>query len=221
LRSSPRREVPFAVRTFYFKAYDETGRKMTGTIEAEDRQAANAELRESGLRVYRLHDYHKLRKALQKRKKRQRLITITGTAAVVLSLVFSSLMVRYAGRERAPDIDEYRRTGIVAGNPGLIMAKTMEEREFGSYIHGVWQSFCPGAVTGLEVTKLFMSVYVSRSIRDLSDNDLEVLASNTVRALQRRFEASVCTLLVVEGDTTILEVRYNAITSSTRVKFYR
>jgi len=209
------------VRPFYYKAFDEAGHKLTGTIEAANREAAHAELRKTGLRPYAVHDYFKLKKALHKKKKRQQLITIGGTAAIVLSLVFSSLVVRYAGRERAPDIEDYKRAGLVDGNPGLIDAKDPEEREFGLFVFEVWQGFCPGAVTGIEVSKILMTVYVSRDIRDLADNDLEVLATNTARALQRQFDTSGCTLLVVEGDRTIVEVNHNAFSGSTRVKFYR
>jgi len=207
---------------FYYKAFDEAGQKRAGIIEARDRWAADAELKRTGLRPYFLHDYQQLKKVLQqKQKKRQRLIVVVGAVAVVLSAVSSGLIVRYAGRERAPQIESYRRTGLVAGSPGIIVAKTREEREFAQEILGVWQSFCPGAVSGIEVGKLLMTVYVTRKIRALPESDLEVLASHTIRALHRRFRASGCTLLVVEGDRTILEVSYNAITRSTRVKSYR
>lgn len=207
---------------FYYKAYDEAGQRRAGIIEARDRWAADAELRSTGLRPYFLHDYHRLKKALrQKQKKRQRLIVMLGTVAVVLSAIFSGLIVRYAGRQRAPVIEEYKRTGLVAGSPGVIVAKTKEEREFAMEVLDVWDTFAPGSVRGIEVGKLLMTVYVTRKIRALSDNDLEVLASHTLRALHRKFEASGCALLVVEGDTTILEVSYNAITRSTRVKSYR
>lgn len=207
---------------FYYKAYDAAGQKRTGIIEATHPHAADEELRQSGLRPYFLHDYHRLKKALhQKQKKRQRLIAMVGTAAVILSAILSGLIVRYAGRERAPEIEDYRRTGLAVGSPGLIVAQTKEEREFASEILGAWESFAPGSVRGIEVGKLLMWVHVTRKIRALPGNDLDVLASQTVGALHRRFGASVCTLLVVENDTTILEVKYDAITRSTRVKSYR
>jgi len=210
------------MKTFYYKAYDGAGGKRTGTIEARDRWTADTELRSDGLRPYFLHDYNVLKKVLrQKQKERRRAIAIVGTAAVVLSLIFSSLIVRYAGRERAPNIQEYRRSGLVAGGPGVIAAKTKEEREFGLEMYQVWQSLYPDTITGVEVSKLLMTVYVTRNIRRLSENELEMLASNTVHALQRRFQASGCTLLIVRGDKTILEVHYNTLTRSTRVKSYR
>lgn len=211
-----------AMKTFYYRAYDGAGGKRTGTIEARDRWAADAELRENGLRPYLLHDYQVLKKVLrQKQKERRRVIAIVGAAAVVVSIVFSVVIVRYAGRERPPNIEDYKRAGLVAGSPGVIGAKTKEEREFGLEIYQVWQSLYPDTITGVEVSKLLMTVYVTRDVRHLSDNELELLASNTVHALQRRFEAGGCTLLIVRGDKTILEVRYNCITRSTRVKSYR
>ncbi len=207
---------------FYYRAYDEAGQKRAGIIEARDRWAADAELRRTGLRPHFLQDYRQIKKVLrEKQKKRQRLLVIGGAVAVILSALFSALIVRYAGRERAPAIEQYKRAGLVAGRPGIITAKTKEEREFAQEVLAIWQSFCPGAVSGLEVGKLLMTVYVTREIRALPASDLEVLASHTVRALHRRFGASGCTLLVVEGDATILEVSYNSITRSTRVKSYR
>lgn len=210
------------MKTFYYRAYDGAGGKRTGTIEARDRWTADAELRKHGLRPYLLHDYQVLKKVLrQKQKERRRVIAIVGAAAVVVSIVFSIVIVRWAGRERAPNIEDYRRAGLVAGSSGVIGAETKEEREFGLEIHQAWQRFYPDTVTGVDVSKLLMTVYVTRKIRDLTDNELELLASNTVRALQRRFQASGCTVLVVEGDRTILEVHYNVLTRSTRVKSYR
>jgi hypothetical protein len=219
---SPEREVLSAVPFFYYKAYDEAGNKRTGIIEATHHHAADVELRKGGLRPYFVHDYQQLKKVLrQRQKKRQRSIAAVGTAAVILSAVLSGLIVRYAGRERAPRIEDYRRTGLVEGSPGLIVAKTKAEREFALEILDVWESFAPDSVRGVEVGKLLMWVHVTRKIRSLPHNDLEVLASQTVRALQREFGATVCTLHVMEGDAAILEVRYNAITRSTRVKSYR
>jgi len=210
------------MKTFYYKAYDGAGGKRTGTIEARDRWTADAELREDGLRPYFLHDYQVLKKILQqKQKERRRVIAIVGAAAVALSLVFSVVIVRYAGRERPPNMEDYRRSGLVAGSPSLIAAKTKEEREFGLEIYQVWQSLYPDTISGVEVSKLLMTVYVTRNVRHLSENELEMLASNTVHALQRRFEAGGCTLLVVRDDKTILEVHYNCLTRSTRVKAYR
>lgn len=210
------------MRTFYYRAYDEVGRKRTGTIEARDHWAADKELRKGGLRPYFVHDYQLLKKvSRQKQRKRRRIIAAAGTVAVVSSLVFSALIVRYAGRERPLNIEDYKRTGLVVGKQAGIVAKTEEEEEFAFEMYRVWESFCPRTVVGLEVTKLLMTVYVTRDIRDLPEKDLEVLASNTVLALQRRFGSGACTLVVIRGDTTILEASYNSITRSTRVKSYR
>ena len=211
------------MRSFFYKAHDEAGRKRTGVIEAPHREDADAELRKSGLRPYFLHDYHKLKQILhRKQRKRRQMILIGSAVTTVLAVMFSVFGVRYAGRERAPRIDDYKRTGIIEGNPGLIQADTKQQRKFALDIHGVWESFCPDVIQGIEVTNILMTVWVTRKVRNLSDNELEVLASNAVRALHRQFGANACTLLVVEGnDRTILEVNYNAITKSTRLKSYR
>jgi len=53
------------VRTFYYKAYDDTGGKRSGIIEAACREDVDAELRRNGLTPYFLHDYHKLKEMLR------------------------------------------------------------------------------------------------------------------------------------------------------------
>lgn len=217
----PGQEAASTVKTIYFRAYDETGGKRSGTMEATDVRAAATELREGGLRPYFLHDYHALKEKLRRKKKRRRIIAISGSVAVALSLLFSGLIVGYAGRERAPDIGEYEQMGLVEGAPGVVVARTKEERLFGLDIYEVWQRFSNKSVTGLEVSKFLMTVYVNKGIRHLSDKELESLAESTVRASQRHFRSSGCTLLVVENGGTILEIQYNGFTKSTTLKSYR
>ena len=216
-----RREAMPAVRSYYYRAFNEIGGKRTGTIQAPDPRAADAELRKNGLRPYFLNDVESVKKALRERKRRRRIITIVGAVAVALSIFLSGAMVRYAGRERAPDIQQYRRTGLVEEGSSIIVAGTKEEREFAQEIYNTWEGFYPGTVTGLEVKKLLMTIYVTNKVHDLSDSELELVASNTARALQRRFSTSGSTLLVVEDEIAILEVTYTAFTKSIRVKSYR
>jgi hypothetical protein len=209
------------VRLFYFRAYDQTGHKRTGAIEAPNVRAADAELRKSGLRPYFLNEYEAVRKALREKRKRERLLILGGSLAIALSLVLSGQLVRYAGRERAPDVEDYKRAGILDESSGVIVAKTKEEREFALEIYKIWDGFYPDLITGVDVKRLFMTVYVSRQVYDLSENELELLATNTTRALQRRFETSGATLLIVEGDNTVMEVNYASARQSLRVRSYR
>jgi len=210
------------VRTFYYKAYDDTGGKRSGIIEAACREDVDAELRRNGLTPYFLHDYHKLKEMLRhKEQKRRKLIALFGTAATIMAMAFSVSIVRYASRERAPRIEDYRRTGIVSGSPGLIVAKTKEQRQFAIDMLNVWQSFCPAIVRGIEVSNVLMTIYLTSNVSQLSRQELEILSSNTVRALQRQFRASGCTLLVIEDDKTILEISYNSVTKSTHVRSFR
>ena len=209
------------MRLFYFRAYDQTGHKRTGAIEAPNVRAADAELRKSGLRPYFLNEYEAVRKALREKRKRERLLILGGSLAIALSLVLSGQLVRYAGRERAPDVEDYKRAGILDESSGVIVAKTKEEREFALEIYKIWDGFYPDLITGVDVKRLFMTVYVSRQVYDLSDNELELLATNTTRALQRRFETSGATLLIVEGDNTVMEVNYASARQSLRVRSYR
>ena len=211
------------MRSFFYKAYNEAGRKRTGVIEAPRREDADAELRKSGLHPYFLHDYHKLKAIVRrKQRKRRQLIAGGGVAATILTVLFSVFIVRYAGRDRSLLIEDYKRSGIVEGNPGVIQTKTKEQRTFALNISGVWENFCPGVIQGIEVTSVLMTVWVTKKVRNLPDNELEVLSSNAVRALHRQFGSNACTLLVVEGtDKTILEVNYNGFTKATRLKLYR
>jgi hypothetical protein len=209
------------VKSFYYRAFDEAGGKKTGTIQASDQRAADAELRRGGLRPYFLNDVESVKKALRARRRRRRIIAISGGAAVALAFFLGGAMVRYAGRERPPDVQQYRQAGLIREGPNIIVADTKEEREFAQEMHDTWEGFYPGIVTGLDVKKLLMTVYVTNKVYDLAGSEVELLASNTARALQRRFNTNGCTLLVVEGETTILEVAYTALTKSTRVKSYR
>ena len=209
------------MKCFYFRAYDEAGRKRSGTMEAHDRQAADAELRKNGLRPYFVNDYEAVKKAARAQRKRHRIIVAAGAGATVFALILSGWIVEYAGRERAPNIVEYRETGLVEDSSGTIVAKTKEERDFALEIYNSWEGFYPGMITGLEVRKVLMTIYVTRRIRDLPDSELEMMASNTARALQRRFRTSGCTLLIVEGTEAAIEVYYTALPESMRVKSYR
>lgn len=205
---------------YYYKAYDGAGHKRSGTIHAANSHEAHFVLRETGLRPYFVCDYVKLRREIrQKRRRRALVATLIGAAPVAMGI--AALLVAYSGRERAPDVGAYAKTGFITGATGLIVAGDDEQRLFGSEIFQRWENFCLGAVTGIEVRKTFMVIYVNRVIRTISDEELETLATNTVRSLQRRFEVNSCSLLVVEDGKTILEVEYSAGTRSTRVKWYR
>ncbi len=209
------------VKTFYFRAYDEAGRKRSGTIPAVDRRAADAELRKINLRPYFLDDYRIVRRALHHRhRRRQKTILGLGTAAVGLSLVFGAGVVAYMSRERPITVEEYTKTGVITGVTAAIVTETEEDRQFALELYRTWDTFVPNAVTGLELKGLLLTIYVSGKIRDLSEKDLELLATNSIRAYQRRTGTSSCTLLVIEGDTTLFEVNYDAFTRFTRVKSY-
>lgn len=206
---------------FYYRAYNQAGQKISGTIKEFDLRAANVVLRDSGLRPYFLHDYRELKLVLRQRRKRRKRLLIGGAVAIALALVASGAMVGFAGRERAPNMQDLSATGFGEGLPGLIVADTKEERDFAKRIQELWEAFIPGLVEGVELKKLFMTLYVSRDVRKVDDTDLEVLATNTAKALQREFRLSGCTLWIVHNDETIMEVKYNTYAKSTTVKSYR
>ena len=214
------KDVP-AVKTIYYKAVDASGGKHSGTVEAANLRSADQELRSNGLRPYFLHDYRELKAKIRRKKKRQKIIVACGSLAIALSLLLSGALVGYAGRERPPDIESYQKGGLILGASSLISAASEEEREFGLRIREVWDSFTEETITGVEVSKVLLTVYVNKKIRRLPQNDLEVLSEHSIRALQRRFGAVGCNLLVVEGGRTILEVQYNGITKKTTIRSWQ
>ncbi|MBI4559650.1 MAG: hypothetical protein HY706_18840 [Candidatus Hydrogenedentes bacterium] len=210
------------MKAYYYKAYDEVGRKRSGTLEAPDRHAAGQELQRWGLRPYFLHDYHDFRKLLRQReKKRRRNLIIGGAVAALVCLALSAFLVSYAGRDRPPTVQEYSETGILEPISAALVAKTPEERQFGVEMYQIWHSFVPNAVDGVQVSSVLLTIHVNRRIHRLSENDLEVLATNSVRAFQRRFGSAACSLWLFEDEQKILEVDYNGFTKSTRVKAYQ
>jgi len=206
---------------FYYRAYDEVGLKRSGTIEAPDRRTADRLLRRQELRPYFLEDWRALRKAIVQKRRRQRLLAIGGAVAVLCASVLSGAMVRYAGRERALGVDDIKRIGPARAQGGMVDTQEQAEQEFAQGIKRMWDSFCPKTVTDIDATVSLMIVYVNRNIDKLTAEEVELIAGNSLKSLSRRFEASVCTLLLVEKDDTLLEMTYNAITRSTRVKWYR
>lgn len=206
--------------TFYYKAYDSTGHKRVGTIKEYNVREAQLFLRGRGLKAYFLEDVKIVRKVIRKRRLRHRIIVIGGATAIALALVGSGVLVGYAGREAAPDAGQYREAGILKGDSGAVVAITPEAREFARKIYDVWQSFAPGVITGIEARKRFMTIYVNNDIRSMSSQDLEVLASRTCQALQRHFKSAGATLLIFHDDLPIMEVKYNGLTKTTKVKTY-
>jgi hypothetical protein len=73
----------------------------------------------------------------------------------------------------------------------------------------------------MEVSRPLLTIYVNRDIHRLPEKEFEILVSNTVRRLHRRFGSKACTVLVVEGAATIAEANYVGLTKSTQLKLYR
>lgn len=210
-----------AVRAYYFRAYDEAGHKRSGTLEAHDRQAAAFELRKSGLRPYFVHDYQAFLKSLRDRQKQRKRIIVWGSVAIVIALIYSGWLITHSGQERGPKVSEYAEAGFLKGAVAAKVGNTPEEREFASEMMKVWQQLAADAVRGIEINKVLMTVSVKKSIHQLSDSEIELLATTTAKSFQRRFGMGACEVWVVENDETILEVSYNAGTKAIRVKTYR
>ena len=202
------------MRTFYYKAHDGDGKKQTGTIEAESHRVAITVLRMSGLKPYSVHDYQKAKSKLRRR------FLIGGGVAILLAMVSGLGILLYAQRERAPDIEQLTRSGLIEALPGIVTTNTEEERQFGVEVYKLWNEVCPGGTSGIEINKSLLVVYVKAAIHTLSAEELKILASNTAKSRYKRLGGVGTTLLVVEQEETILEVNYSPMFGS-RVKTYR
>ena len=204
--------------TYIYKAYDQLGNKKAGKVAVHTILDARRILRERHLNPYFLEDFKVVKQNIRRRRKRRRIIVAVGAVLIAAALVLSGIMVGYAGRERAPD---YSKTGVLKGGSGNLVADTDQGRAFARNIYQAWQSFAPGVINGIEVRKHLMTIYVGRAVRRMSESDLEVLATNSIRALQREFKSNGGTLLIIEDDLTIMEVRYNSFTKSTNIIRYK
>ena len=207
--------------TFVYKAYDQLGNKKAGKIAVPSELDARRELRDHGLSAYFLEDLRAVKKALRKRKKRRQILAVVGVILISAAMLLSGLMVGYAGRERALTMEDYQSAGVVTGGSGNLVAATDKDKRFARRIYEAWQSFAPGVLTGIEVRKHVMTLYVGRRVSEISDEDLEYLATQSVRAVQREYDSAGATLLIIQDDVPIMEVRYNGFTKSTKITQYK
>lgn len=207
--------------TFVYKAYDQLGNKKAGKIAVPSESDARRELRDHGLSAYFLEDLRIVRKALQKRKKRRQILAIVGVFLIAAAMLLSGLMVGYAGRERGLSLENYQTAGAVTGGSGTLVADTDQGKKFARTMYEAWQSFAPGVLTGIEVRKHFLTLYVARNVSEIPEEDLEYLATQSVRALQREYDSAGATLLVILDDVPIMEIRYNGFTKSTKITQYK
>ena len=207
--------------TFVYKAYDQLGNKKAGKIAVPSEMDARRELRDHGLSAYFLEDIRAVRKALHKRKKRRKILAIAGVILIAAAMFMSGFMVRYSGRERDLSLEDYQTAGAVTGGSGTLVADSDQGKQFARQMYEAWHSFAPGVLTGIEVRKHFMTLYVARKVSRLPDEDLEYLATQSVSALQRQYDTAGATLLIIQDDVPIMEIRYNGFTKSTKITHYK
>ena len=206
--------------TYVYKAYDHAGHKKTGTLHGFSAQDANLTLRERGLKVYFIADLGKLKERALHRRNVRKTILYGGGALIVIALVGSGAAVGFGGREQALRTDDYRRAGLVTAGSGNIVADSEEGKELARDIFDAWSSFAPKVLTGIEIRKGVMTLHVSRGVSRITEQDLEYLSVNSLRALHRQIDAPGATLLVLRDDVTMLDVRYNGVTNSTHITRY-
>lgn len=206
--------------TFYYKAYDQLGNKKAGTIGVQSIMDARRELRERGLSAYFLEDLRIVKQVLRRRRKRKKVLLIGGAIVVGAALLFSGLMIGYAGREQDLSVEDYQNAGVLRGGSGNLVASTDQGEAFARRIFDAWQSLAPGVINGIEVRKGFMTLYVSRKVRQVNEDHLEALVTDTARALTREFKSPGANVLVISEDVPMLEVTYNGFSKSTKIKSY-
>ena len=206
---------------YVYKADNMYGDERTGTIIAPSESDARRLLREKGLVSTFLEDIKVYKHKRRVRKRRRRLIIRTGAGLISIAIVASVWMARAGNRDAAPDVSALVDSGVLRGHAGTIVADSPELQSFAHRIVEAWNSFTPGLITGIEVQKNLMSLYVSSSVKNIGDDDMEVLATNSLRALQREFKASGVTMLIIEDELTIMELYYSPFTRSMKIRDHR
>ncbi len=206
--------------TYLYKAYDSVGHKKVGTLYVLSPQEAILALRERGLKAYFVEDLAKVKRVLQHRQRVRKTVIGFGAGAIVLALGVSAGMVGYAGRAKPLATADYQQAGLVEGGSGNFAVDSEKGEKLAKEMVDAWNSFAPGVLTGIEIHKSVMTIHVGRAVRKLDPDDLDHLASNSVRALHRQLNARGAMLLILEEDVTMLEVRYNSVTNSTHITRY-
>ena len=206
--------------TYLYKAYDSVGHKKVGTLRVFSPQEVYLALRKRGLKVYFVEDLAKVKHVLQHRQRVRKTVIWCGAAVIVLALAGSAGMVGYAGREKPLAAGDYEKAGVLTRGSGNFVADSKAGEALARDTVETWNELSPNMVIGIEVRKGVMAIHVTQAAQNLAANDLDRLATNSVRALHRRLGFPGATLLVLQDDVTILEVRYNGVTNSAQITRY-
>lgn len=206
---------------YVYKADNAYGDERRGIIAAPSVSDARRLLREKGLVSTFLEDAVTYKRKRRVRKRRQKVILWTGAILIVGALAASVSMTIMSNREIAPDVAVLQQSGVLRGNAGNIVADSDETKIFAYRIIEAWNSFAPRIITGIEVRRNLMILYVSGTKTGIDANDLEVLATNSLRSLQREFDAIGVTMLIIEDDLTIMELKFNPYSGTMKIHDYR
>ncbi|MFP6584335.1 MAG: hypothetical protein VCD00_17500 [Candidatus Hydrogenedentota bacterium] len=206
---------------YVYKADNAYGEQRSGTIAAHTIGDARRILRENGLVSTFLEDAKEYRHKRRKKKRRHQMLIRIGVGLVVIAMFGSRWMVDLAGQDSGADASSLKSSGVLTGNAGTIIAETEQAEAFAHRLIDAWNNFAPRLITGVEVRENLLTLYVSNTASDIQEGDLEALASQSIRALQREFDSSGATMLVIEDDVMIMELYYNPFTKKTRVQDYR
>ncbi len=206
---------------YVYKADNAYGDERAGTVVAPSESDARRLLREKGLVSTFLEDIRVYKQKRHRRRRRRRILIRSGAGLIGVAILVSVWMAVAGNRETAPTVKALQEGGVLRGHAGTIVADTPALRTFARRIINAWNGFAPGLIMGIEVQKNLMTLYVNGTISGIGDDDLEVLATNSLRALQREFKASGTTMLIIEDDLTIMELYYSPFTRSMKIRDHR
>jgi hypothetical protein len=206
---------------FVYKADNAWGNESMGTVLARTAADARQILREKGLISTYLEDSKTYKEKRRKRKKRQKILITVGVVLVSTAGAASTWMNLRPDKEVAPVVADMKESGVIRSSGGTVVAGNKEEEAFAHRIVEAWNSYSLGLVTGIELRKNIMALYVTPKATRLEGSDLQSLSTTSIKALQREFKASAVTMLLIQDDTTVMELYYNSITKKTKIQDHR
>lgn len=195
---------------YYFEAVSIEGRTQKKILKARDKKEADKRLRDSGLQPILIENAKIARK-----KKQQKKVAVRRTACSMLSFVAgvslvggiaAYLIMLDVSKVNRFDVQTLARSGQVSVNPGIINAKTQEERDFGRDVFGAWEMVFPDTIRGIDIRhKGLMLINFKQGKRRFNKEDMKQQASVIAYAFHRRFNKTNCLVLGSRGDETLFE----------------
>lgn len=206
---------------FVYKADNALGNESMGTVLARTVADARQILREKGLVSTYLEDSKTYKMKRRRRRKRQRMLIVAGVILIAAAGTTSAWMNFRPEKAVAPEVAGLKTSGVIVSNGGTVVAESKEGEDLALRIIDSWNTYAPGLVSGIELKKSIMAMYITPKATRLTGDDLQSLATNSVKALHREFKASGVTMLLIEDNVTVMELYYNPFSKKTKIQDYR